>query len=44
MAETPLRSVRIPDDVWNAAREKAEREGVTLSSVILAALTRYARR
>ncbi len=40
---TPPRSVRVPDDVWNAARERAEREGTTLTAIILRALERYAR-
>lgn len=40
---TPPRSVRIPDAVWNAARERAEREGTTVTAIILRALTRYAK-
>lgn len=42
MAATPLRAVRVPDDVWAAARDRAAREGVTVSAVILAALRDYA--
>jgi hypothetical protein len=38
---TPPRSVRIPDPVWDAARERAQREGTTVSAVILRALQRY---
>lgn len=41
--KTPPRSVRIPDAIWNAARERAEREGTTITAVILRALARYAR-
>lgn len=41
---TPLRSVRIPDDVWQAAQEKAERDGTSVTAVVLAALQRYAKR
>jgi len=44
MAETPLRAVRIPDEVWNAARNKSEREGTTVTAVILAALEKYVKR
>ena len=43
MTRQPLRSVRIPDDVWAACRERAAREGTTVSAIILRALTRYAR-
>ncbi len=41
---TPRRTVRVPDDVWRAAQEKAERRGETLSDVIRRALERYAKR
>lgn len=39
--KTPLRSARIPDAVWFAAKERAEREGTTITSVIVAALEAY---
>lgn len=38
---TPPRSVRIPDHIWQAARERAERDGTTVTAIILRALTRY---
>jgi len=41
MANTPLRAIRIPDAVWKSAREKSEREGTTVTAVVLAALERY---
>lgn len=41
---TPLRSLRIPNEVWDAAREKAAREGTTVTAVVLAALQRYVKR
>lgn len=41
---TPLRNVRVPDEVWQAAQEKAERDGTTVSAVLLAALRRYVAR
>jgi predicted HicB family RNase H-like nuclease len=41
---TPLRNVRVPDDLWRAAQEKAEREGRSVSDVLLAALKRYVRK
>lgn len=39
--KTPLRNLRVPDGVWNAAKVKAEAEGRTLTDVILACLRRY---
>lgn len=38
---TPLRAVRIPNDVWDAAVRKARDEGTTVTAVILAALRAY---
>lgn len=38
---TKVRGVRIPDDLWNAALEKAEREGTTVSEALRAFLTRW---
>lgn len=39
----PGRTVRIPDDVWDAAKAEAERRGETLTAAILRFLTRYGR-
>lgn len=41
---TPLRSVRVPDEVWEAAKAEAERRGETVSGVIVRYLRRYARK
>lgn len=41
---TPRRTVRVPDDVWEAAQRKAEERGDNLSEVIRKALERYANR
>ena len=41
---TPLRSVRVPNDVWEAAVQKARDEGTTVTAVVLAALQRYVKR
>lgn len=41
---TPARAVRVPDDLWRAAQDKAEREGTTVSNVIRRALERYVKR
>lgn len=35
---TPLRSVRVSDEVWQAAQVKAELEGIPLTAVIVTAL------
>lgn len=38
---TPVRTLRVPDDVWKAAKAKAESEGTTVGAVLIAALKRY---
>jgi hypothetical protein len=40
---TPPRSVRVPEDVWRAAMERAAERGETVTDVIVRALRRYAR-
>ena len=37
----PLRTVRISHEIWQAAQERAESEGTTVSAVIRAALQVY---
>jgi hypothetical protein len=39
--QIPNRSLRIPDDLWQAAKERAEREGESISGVVRAYLARY---
>ena len=41
---TPPRSIRVPDDVWNAAKAEAERRGETVSDVVVRFLRRYGNR
>ena len=41
--QTPLTNFRIPADIKQAAQEKAEREGKTLSRVVIDLLREYAR-
>lgn len=41
---TPLRNVRVADDLWRAAKAKAEENGETLTDVIVRALRRYVAR
>ncbi len=38
---TPARAIRIPTDLWKAARAKATREGTTVTAIVIAALRRY---
>lgn len=38
------RSVRIPDDVWQAALVKAREEGTTLTAVVVDALRKFSTR
>lgn len=42
--KTPMRSVRIPDDIWEAAKAKAAERGDSMTDVIRQALERYAKR
>lgn len=42
--KTPQRTIRVPDELWAAAKAKAEERGEDLSSVIRAALEKYAKR
>lgn len=42
--KTPLRSVRVPDDVWQAAQDRAAEKGETVSAVIVRALKRYGKK
>lgn len=39
--KTPLRSVRVPVELWEAAKVRAADEGTNVSAVIVAALARY---
>ncbi|GAA1831034.1 hypothetical protein [Actinomadura chokoriensis] len=42
--KTPNRTVRVPDAVWNEAKEKAEAEGKNVSDVVNDCLRRYLRK
>ncbi|WP_167550868.1 ribbon-helix-helix protein, CopG family [Cryobacterium arcticum] len=39
--KTPLRSIRISDELWEAAQQNAAAEGRTVSEVVREALERY---
>jgi len=40
---TKPRSIRVPDDVWQAAKQKAEQRGETVTDAIVRFLRRYGR-
>lgn len=42
--KTPLRNVRVPDELWNAAMAEAKQEGRSLTDVIVSDLHRYVNR
>lgn len=42
--KTPLRNVRVPDELWNAAMVEAKEEGRSLTDVIVSDLHRYVNR
>lgn len=42
--KTPQRTIRIPDDVWAAAKAVAEHRGDNLSEVVRQSLERYIKR
>lgn len=41
---TPIRNVRVPDEVWLRAKAVAAARGESLSDVLRAALERYVKR
>ena len=41
--KTPVRSVRVPEDLWQAAKMRAEERGENVTDVIMRALKRYVR-
>lgn len=44
MNPTPIRTVRVPDDVWQAAQDRAAEKGESVSAVIVRALKRYGKK
>jgi predicted transcriptional regulator len=42
--KTPVRGVRVPDELWRAAQAKADERGETVTDVIVRALARYVAR
>ncbi|MFJ2399874.1 hypothetical protein ACIOUE_01120 [Streptomyces xanthochromogenes] len=42
--KTPLRNIRVPDELWTAAMAEAKAEGRSLTDVIVGDLHRYVTR
>ncbi|MFI9200147.1 hypothetical protein [Streptomyces sp. NPDC053048] len=40
--ETPKHNIRVPDDVWTAAKERAKKDHTNVSTIVVAALRQYA--
>jgi len=38
---TPVRTVRVPDELWAAAKAEADRRGESVTDAIVRSLTRY---
>lgn len=41
--QVPVRSVRVPEDIWEAAKRRATYEGVTMSTVMYEFVEGYAK-
>jgi hypothetical protein len=41
MSNTPIRAVRVADEVWQPAKAKAENLGIPLTAVIVTALIEF---
>ena len=41
MANTPLRNIRVADKLWLAVKKKCAKEGITITDVIIEALSGY---
>lgn len=39
--KTPARNIRVSDELWSAARTKADREGTTVTAVLVAFLEQW---
>lgn len=39
--KTPVRGIRVEDELWRAAQDKAKTEGRTMTDVLVAYLKRY---
>lgn len=39
--KTPARGIRVPDELWAAAKAKSQADGTTISAILVAALEEY---
>ena len=39
--KTPIRTLRVTDELWTAVQAKAAEQGITVTSVIIAALEKF---
>lgn len=42
--KTPIRNIRVDDELWDAVKKKAAEQGRTVTDVIREALRRYVKR
>jgi hypothetical protein len=42
--KTKTRSIRVPDELWDAAKAEAEKRGETVTAAIVRSLHRYTRK
>lgn len=42
-SENPARGIRVPDELWNAAKKRADERGETVSEAVRKFLERYTR-
>lgn len=43
MPKTPVRSIRIPDELWDLVKRRADDEAKTMTEVVIDALKRHVR-
>lgn len=39
--KTPMRTFRVPDDLWHAAKARSVAEGTSVTAILVAALRTY---
>ena len=41
MTNTPARSIRVSDKIWKLAKNKAKKEGTTISTIVILAILKW---